>query len=1646
MLEVGVWGRRTLWIVASAVFLGGCADEDPGDGVGTGVAVSGEAGTLLLVEGGEAQTLSEGATVTLTGTVDSDDEALVVGWEQVDGPTVELTGADTLTPTFVAPAVPTETLLVFRLSAEDSRGQTGSDDATVLVRSTNEAPVVDAGDAQSADAGAAVSLAGVASDADGEIASVAWEQLSGEALTLSDAAVLAPSFTAPHVPIDSDLVFQLTVTDDDGASAHDSVVVTVISSNAAPIVDAGLDQDAPEQTSVELAGTAADSDGTIASVGWTQVGGLAVTLTESDTDTATFTAPVVTQITTLAFELSATDDAGATTTDTMLVTVTPLNLPPAVLATADPQAGELTTVALTATASDPDGAIVRTTWSQLLGPTVTIDDSAALNTTFDAPDVDMPEQFVFELEAEDNEGATSRDTVVIQVNPMAGSNAPPLAYAGPDEVTPAGSQTSLAGMASDPDGTIVRTTWTQLSGTVVTLTGGDTLAPSFSAPQTACAESLVFELEVEDNEGATTTDRVGVSVSAALGNPIALGTVFDFEGSDGGITTDGTLWQRGVPTSGPGTAFSGGNVWATNLTGNFPHDASETICMPPVDRAGAARATVSFRVWMAGSTGDFLRIEALNPSLGWVALTTIEPAYDDPSAPGWTTRGRNDIYDFASALLPGWATETPNLRFVFVSNSFNAAAGGYIDDVRFDSEATDPDGDGLFGVQDEYLAYGTDPFVADTDGDGVNDGQEITDATDPINPADYNGSVALVPGDFLDFELNDGGLAALDKNEPLRMTTLWARGVPASGPVRAHSGNQAWATNLAGNYVHNERAYLFLPPLDLSGGGDPTLAFRLWSAASTSDGLSVEVYDASNRSWTALVPEFPAYNTTDGLAQPSWGSVNRQDLYTLVALSLKGYTDSNVRLRLVWRSNSFNAAAGAYVDDVALFDESADPDGDGVAGVIAEHELYGTDPFVADTDGDGVNDGMEIAADTDPLDAAEYTGAATLTPPFVLDFESDDGGLSATTTVGADTLPDDLWEHGTPASGPSVAHSGANVWATNLGGNFANSERSFLNLPVIDLTNASDPTLSFRLWSAASTGDGVSVEIYDEDQNEWQGLTPAFPAYNATDGDGEPSFGTLNRQTLYSLVAVSLADHIGAPVRIRFAFRSNTFNAASGAYLDDVGLHEETDDPDGDGLLGVIAERETYGTDPHTDDTDGDGINDGDEESDGTGLLDPSWYADGPKLAPGSLLDFELSSGGVSVMTTVVNDQDPQPGNLWERGEPASGPGGAYSGSQAWSTNPFGNFDPNERCFLHLPPIDLSGVSDAALSFRLHHRSSTADGTSVEFLDVDGSWAALTPTTPAYDDVDATGRSAWGTQGYLTSYSQVLIPLTAHAGITLHTRLAFRSNSFNQATGATIDDVAVDSEASDPDNDGIVGVVDEWQTYGTDPYVADTDGDGVNDGDEVAQGTDPLNPAHFLGAGWTIDTQTDLETDNGGFATRRTLWEYGAPASGPGAAASGARVWATDLSGNFFNDAREYLYSPPLEIPAGVNASFGFHLWMSGSSGDGVSVEIWDDVLGWQLVPAGTPAYDSTDGIGQQAWRTQTGAYHFAAVSLAPWAGATVRLRLAFRSNGFNGSTGAYVDDFAFYDETSDPDGDGIPGLLNEFINNGTDPLDATDF
>jgi uncharacterized protein YkwD len=107
----------------------------------------------------------------------------------------------------------------------------------------------------------------------------------------------------------------LTVTDNEGATGSDTMVVTV-SVNQAPTVDAGADKTVMETENVTITGTASDEDGSIVSYEWSEGGSvIATTLsfsyTGSDIGTHTLT-------------LTVMDDFGDSSSDTMTVEVTEL--------------------------------------------------------------------------------------------------------------------------------------------------------------------------------------------------------------------------------------------------------------------------------------------------------------------------------------------------------------------------------------------------------------------------------------------------------------------------------------------------------------------------------------------------------------------------------------------------------------------------------------------------------------------------------------------------------------------------------------------------------------------------------------------------------------------------------------------------------------------------------------------------------------------------------------------------------------------------------------------------------------------------------------------------------------------------------------------------------------------------------------------------------------------------------------------------------------------------------------------------------------------------------------------------------------------------------------------------------------------------
>lgn len=118
--------------------------------------------------------------------------------------------------------------LVQSVSNEDP---TLKDNIVIIVTalpSANTPPIANAGVDKTVLQGTSVNLTGSGStDGDGTIASYHWGQIIGTTVTLNNADSADPFFIAPSVTSAETLTFVLTVTDDDGATASDSVSIIV---------------------------------------------------------------------------------------------------------------------------------------------------------------------------------------------------------------------------------------------------------------------------------------------------------------------------------------------------------------------------------------------------------------------------------------------------------------------------------------------------------------------------------------------------------------------------------------------------------------------------------------------------------------------------------------------------------------------------------------------------------------------------------------------------------------------------------------------------------------------------------------------------------------------------------------------------------------------------------------------------------------------------------------------------------------------------------------------------------------------------------------------------------------------------------------------------------------------------------------------------------------------------------------------------------------------------------------------------------------------------------------------------------------------------------------------------------------------------
>ena len=282
------------------------------------------------------------------------------------------------------------------------------------------------------------------------------------------------------------------------------------------------------------------------------------------------------------------------------------------------------------------------------------------------------------------------------------------------------------------------------------------------------------------------------------------------------------------------------------------------------------------------------------------------------------------------------------------------------DALGTDPDDADTDADGL-SDGDEVNVHSTDPLDSDTDADGLLDGDEVNvHSTDPLD-ADTDAD-GLTDGD----EVNDHGTDPLDADTD-------GDGCTDGDEVSTHSTDPTIADTDGDGVLDCD---------EVSGGTDPN------NADSDSDGLS----DGEERD-EGTDPN-NADSDSDGLTDSE--EVNDEGTDPLDA-----------------DSDDDGLMDGDEVNDHSTDPLDADTDADGLTDgdEVSDH---GTDPLGVDTDSDGLTDGDEVNDhSTDPLDADTDADGLTDgdevndhgTDP--LDTDSDADGLTDGDEVG-DTGTDPL--------------------------------------------------------------------------------------------------------------------------------------------------------------------------------------------------------------------------------------------------------------------------------------------------------------------------------------------------------------------------------------------------------------------------------------------------------------------------------------------------------------------------------------------------------------------------------------------------------------------------------------------------------------
>ena len=556
---------------------------------------------------------------------------------------------------------------------------------------------------------------------------------------------------------------------------------------------------------------------------------------------------------------------------------------------------------------------------------------------------------------------------------------------------------------------------------------------------------------------------------------------------------------------------------------------------------------------------------------------------------------------------------------------------------------------------------------------------------------------------------------------------------------------------------------------------------------------------------------------------------------------------------------------------------ASDADGDGLT--YGLEYLINTSPNDPDSDNDGLPDGWEWMHGLDPLSSTFADGAVG---------DPDGDGMSnlqeytylmptgwdiATTPAVLDngvwwngTVPTNDWseEHAMQFNPPACGASGSD----GTGSVILCDEDPVGNICADGFDNDKDGAVD----GADSDGDGDADCLSDDDDGD--GLIDEDRRGYDTDGDGMPD----GWEVSYGLNATSASnddgpngdpDNDGLPNLFEYINPSWTTNCGSSpCFRPEPGTPTETITPcdpvsgiGPGGCATLTAEVDGItSTNPTAADSDGDGLNDSYEAF--TLLTDPTASdTDGDGLSDG--VEVSASYGNPPQASDPRNNNTD--GDAFDDGdEDANGNGLVDSGEtdptrreDAGDADNDGiqNWEENLTCTKwDVADTDFGGVNDGD-ERNVSHGTDPCDSL-VDYVTTLTNWNGVNRLTltdaSGFNPDGGTGwynvSGTWTSFAYGATVNNVLVGVSLAPPVSV-TDVANRNGSFCH-TDATLDGTIsttrlyCDDDYTDSDADGLADWEELLGVFGwfSNPTLADTDGDGVNDfGEVVRDNTDPLD-------------------------------------------------------------------------------------------------------------------------------------------------------------------------------------------------------------